>query len=179
MSHGYKQIHKSRQTAEESRTKYNSEEIDIESDTESIFVKISLLNNKSLITGSIYRPPNSDNEYMEKIKCAVDDIAKKHRSSVVWLGGDLNLPDISWNSDSVTIAGHQNPVSLNNKFLELVQDNHLEQVVTFPTRHENTLDLFLTNRPSLVNICEPLPGLGDHEIVYIDTDISAKLIKPF
>jgi hypothetical protein len=79
----------------------------------------------------------------------------------------------------VTIAGHQNPVSLNNKFLELVQDNHLKQVVTFPTRHENTLDLFLMNRPSLVNRCEPLPGLGDHEIVYIDTDISAKLIKSF
>jgi hypothetical protein len=115
---------------------------------------------------------------MEKIKCAVNDITKKHRSSVVWLGGDLNLPDIGWNSDSVTIAGHQNPVSLNNKFLELVQDNHLKQVVTFPTRHENTLDLFLMNRPSLVNRCEPLPGLGDHEIVYIDTDISAKLNKP-
>ena len=45
-------------------------------------------------------------------------------------------------------------------------------------RHENTLDLFLMNRPSLVNRCEPLPGLGDHEIVYIDTDISAKLNKP-
>ena len=94
---------------------------------------------------------------MEKIKCAEDDITKKHRSSVVWLGGDLNLPDISWNSDSVIIAGQQNPLSLNNTFLELVQDNHLEQVVTFPTRHENTLDLFLANRPSLVNRCEPLP----------------------
>ena len=67
---------------------------------------------------------------------------------------------------------------MNNTFLELVQDNHLEQVATFPTRHENTLDIFLTNRPSLVNRCEPLPGLGDHEIVYIDTDISAKLNKP-
>ena len=67
---------------------------------------------------------------------------------------------------------------MNNKFLELVQDNHLEQVVTFPTRHEDTLDLFLTNRPFLVNRCVPLPGLGDHEIVYIDTDISAKLNKP-
>ena len=115
---------------------------------------------------------------MEKIKCAVNDITKKHRSSVVWLGGDLNLPDISWNSDSVTIAGQQNPLSLSNTFLELVQDNHLEQVVTFPTRHENTLDLFLANRPSLVNRCEPLPWLGDHEIVYIDTNISAKLNKP-
>ena len=77
------------------KSEYISEEIDIESDTEFIFVKISLLNNKSLITGSIYRPPNSNNEYMEKIKWAVDDITKKHRSSVVWLGDDLILPDIS------------------------------------------------------------------------------------
>ena len=36
------------------KSEYVSEEIDIESDTEFIFVKISLLNNKSLITGSIY-----------------------------------------------------------------------------------------------------------------------------
>jgi hypothetical protein len=78
----------------------------------------------------------------------------------------------------VTIAGHHNPVSLNNTFLELVQDNHLEQVVIFPTRHENMLDLFLANRPSLVNRCEPLPWLGDHGIVYIGADISAKLNKP-
>jgi hypothetical protein len=27
-------------------------------------------------------------------------------------------------------------------------------------------------------ICVPLPGLGDHEIVYIGSDISAKLNKP-
>ena len=72
-----------------------SEDIDIESDTESIFIKISLLNNKSMITGSIYRPPKSDNENMEKIKCAENDTTKKHRSSVVWLGDDLILPDIS------------------------------------------------------------------------------------
>jgi hypothetical protein len=70
-------------------SEYISEDIDIESDTESIFVKISLLSNTSLITGSLYRPPNSDNENMEKIKCAEDDITKNHISSVVWLGGDF------------------------------------------------------------------------------------------
>ena len=70
-------------------SEYISEDIDIESDTESIFIKKSLLNNKSLITGSINRPPNSDNENMEKIKCAEDDITKNHISSVVWLGGDF------------------------------------------------------------------------------------------
>ncbi|CAG2241231.1 unnamed protein product [Mytilus edulis] len=44
----------------------------------------------------------------------------------------------------------------------------------FSNKKNHTLDLFLTNRPSLVNRCEPLPGIGDHDIVYIDTDITAK-----
>lgn len=33
----------------------------------------------------------------------------------------------------------------------------------------------MTNRPSLVNRCEPLPGIVDHDIVYID--ITAKINK--
>jgi hypothetical protein len=71
-------------------------------------------------------------------------------------------------------------LQINSTFLDLVQDNHLEQVITFPTRKEHTLDLFLTNRHSLVNRCKPLPGIGDHDIVYIDSDIhvTAKINKP-
>lgn len=75
---------------------------------------------------------------MEKIKSTVDNVLRKNRTSVVWLGGDI---------------------------------------VTFPTRKEHTLDVFLTNRPSLVNQCEPLPDIGDHDIVYIDSDITAKINK--
>ena len=51
-------------------------------------------------------------------------------------------------------------------------------MVNFPTRGTNILDLFATNRPSLVNRCPPLPGLGDHDIVFIDSDITAKRTKP-
>ena len=120
------------------KTDYISELIDTENDTESIYIKISLYNNKSLIVGSIYRPPNSDINYVEKIKSTVDNVLRKNRTSVVWLGGDI---------------------------------------VTFPTRKEHTLDVFLTNRPSLVNRCEPLPDIGDHDIVYIDSDITAKINK--
>ena len=29
-----------------------------------------------------------------------------------------------------------------------------------------------------ISIGEPLPGIGDHDIVYIDTDITAKINKP-
>jgi hypothetical protein len=56
------------------KSDYISELIDIENNTESMFIKISLHNNKSLIVGSIYRPPNSDINYMEKIKSTVDNV---------------------------------------------------------------------------------------------------------
>lgn len=38
----------------------------------------------------------------------------------------------------------------------------------------------MTNRPSLVNRCEPIPGMSDYDngIVYIDNDITAKINKP-
>lgn len=61
------------------------------------------------------------------------------------------------------------------KFLDLIHDSNLEQIVSFPTRKDHVLDLFITNRPSLVNRCEPLPGIVDHDIVYID--ITAKINK--
>jgi len=37
--------------------------------------------------------------------------------------------------------------------------------VDFPTRLTNVLDLFITNIPSLILSCKPLPDISDHEIV--------------
>ncbi|KAL8603552.1 hypothetical protein ACOMHN_052781 [Nucella lapillus] len=37
-------------------------------------------------------------------------------------------------------------------------------------RGENTLDIFLTSHPSLVPRIEPLPGISDHDIVYLEFD---------
>ncbi|MCS5551394.1 MAG: reverse transcriptase family protein, partial [Gammaproteobacteria bacterium] len=62
--------------------------------------------------------------------------------------------------------------------INLFKDCSLEQIVNFPTRNTNTLDLFLTNKPALVNKCKPLPGLSDHDIVMTDNKISCKRHKP-
>ena len=51
-----------------------------------------------------------------------------------------------------------------------------QQLVNFPTRRYNTLDIFATNRPSLVEKCEPIPGIGDHESVLIESLLMAKYI---
>ena len=42
------------------------------------------------------------------------------------------------------------PLSLSEgeKFIEILNDPHLEQLVHFPTREKNTLDLIITSLPS-------------------------------
>jgi hypothetical protein len=64
---------------------------------------------------------------------------------------------------------------VNNAFLTLVEDIGLQQMVDFHTRNNATLDLFLTNRPSLINRLKPIPGISDHDALFIDSDVQAKL----
>ena len=55
--------------------------------------------------------------------------------------------------------------------MEGICDAGWEQMVTDPTRGDNTLDLMLTNFPGLVPRVETLPGISDHESVYMELDI--------
>ena len=60
----------------------------------------------------------------------------------------------------------------------MIQDLGAEQMVDFPTRKDNILDIFVTNRPSLVNKRNPIPGLSDQDIVPIDANIVPTRQKP-
>ena len=64
-------------------------------------------------------------------------------------------------------------------FLETLDFLNAEQVVDFPTRGKNTLDLLLTNRFSLLNKCQGIPGLGDHQsAILTDIECHPKKHKP-
>ena len=55
----------------------------------------------------------------------------------------------------------------------------LSQMVTFPTRLDNTVYVFLTNRHSLVNRCETIPGVSAHDAaVYVSSDIMPTRQRP-
>ena len=51
-------------------------------------------------------------------------------------------------------------------------------MVDFPTRRQNILDIFVTNRPSLVTTCKPVPRISDHEAVLIHSLIKANRQSP-
>ena len=66
----------------------------------------------------------------------------------------------------------------NETFLTLESDLGLHQVIDAPTREDNILDLFFTNRPTLVNRSTVIPGISDHHAVYIDSHITMSRKKP-
>jgi len=76
------------------------------------------------------------------------------------------------------IDGNSNAVAINHRLLDCTQNCGLEQMVNFPTRQRATLDLFFTNRPSLVDKCLPAPGVADHDMVHIITSATARRNKP-
>ena len=55
-----------------------------------------------------------------------------------------------------------------------MHDFSLEQIVKESTRDNHTLDLILTNQPSLVHSTKTLPplGQGDHDIVHHELNIN-------
>ena len=89
----------------------------------------------------------------------------------IYCAGDFDLPDISWNTNSV--SGHQYPLEINNMNLELLFDCGLTQMVELPTRGSNILDLILTNRPTLIHKSIPVPGISDHDIILTTFQIKA------
>ena len=69
------------------------------------------------------------------------------------------------------------------QLLDICQNNYLEQVVTKPTHitatSESTLDLYFISNSSLINKIEVIPGISDHEIVYIEANLKPrKLVEP-
>ena len=83
--------------------------------TEAVYISLTLENNKQLIIGAIYRPPSSDLVYMESICRDLEATVNSHKKSVLWLGGDLNLPDMNWSS--LSIEGNANAVAINQRFI--------------------------------------------------------------
>ena len=73
-------------------------------------------------------------------------LCKSDPKAAYWIAGDANLPDIDWSIDQV--IHHQYNLHISDSLLETLAKTGMEQVVDFPTRYDNTLDIVLTNRPS-------------------------------
>ena len=82
--------------------------------------------------GSVYRPTDNNYEYAEELRKAVSHIGSTNKNSTIWIGGDFNLPDIDWKTNS--IVSHNYLISISKSILDMIQDLGAEQMVDFHTR---------------------------------------------
>lgn len=90
----------------------------------------------------VYRSPNNDIGYIDLLVKFLKDICE-----VAWpvtIVGDFNLPNVDWKS----YAWPNNPVY--DAFMNCVTESALQQLVSFPTRGNNFLDLVFAT--STINV---------------------------
>ena len=104
----------------------------------------------------------------------------KKINDILIIGGDFNLPDIDWSSNTISGSKH-NPTRVNQTFMDIILELGFEQMVKFSTRLDNTLDLVLTSHPGFMPRCKPLHPISMknyHDIVLYDTSIQPTRAKP-
>ncbi len=155
-----------------------TQEISLESNAEAVLVRIeSEKKQEPIVVGSFYRSPSKTSEQqITDIETAIDSAAAYSKSSTLWMGGDMNLPDINWETNS--ISGNSCVKTLNQRIINKVNDLGLEQLVDKPTRDDAILDLFFSNKPDLVTRTLVIPGLSDHDIVLVDSRIKPTRARP-
>ena len=146
---------------------------ELETDCELLWVKIELLGSKPLYVGAYYKPDESDEHSLSELNSSLSKFV--HKGNPIWLLGDFNMPKYNWRTNTADPCCKN--LALYESFIDLIQDSNLQQMVDFPTRGENVLDLYLTNRPSLVCKVAPLPGLSDHDIVYAESYLKPQVSR--
>ena len=124
-------------------------------------------NKASYFVANWYRPPGSTGEEFQLFREQLDYIRTHHKGKKlpsVHVLGDFNFKDIDW-SDSLSKSGSTLSQSAGQILIDIMNDHALEQMVHFPTRKKNTLDLILTTLPSQFKDVHSYNKLSDHDIV--------------
>ena len=83
------------------------------------------------------------------------------------------MADIDWQNECV--KAYPDHGAQCKELLNASKDAFLTQMVTEPTRitesSSNSLDLFFTNNDTLVNQVRVIPGISDHEAVFIESSL--------
>ena len=73
----------------------NGTEISLQTHTELATASFDCPDKSLLVIGAFYRPPNSDQAYMEELCSKVKELSTHNSGATMWIAGDINLPDIN------------------------------------------------------------------------------------
>jgi hypothetical protein len=142
---------------------------ELESDAEMLWVRINIVGSKTLYVSAFYRPQEQDQVSHESFKSSLSRIVG-YPNAHVWIAGDLNFPGIDWSSK--TLKPSCRYPALHQDLIDSLDDYGFHQLVSEPTRGQNTLDLFITNNPTLINKVMVIPGISDHHGVLVEGNLT-------
>ena len=133
----------------------------VRSEVESLWLDIEVTKKVQVRVGLMYKPPDISSELYEYFLNEISDAVTNHGiGNPILVLGDLNCPGIDWENLHGSNVHEE-------KLIECVQNNFLEQTINFPTRGENCLDLVFTNFTELISeIKRDVPlASSDHDSV--------------
>ena len=123
-------------------TSLNSNKIEIYAEGKFVAAK-ELSSKQAIILAVAYRPPRSDQAYMDTVSRTLSTLCHKFSNMPIWIGCEINLPDIEWETEQLTTNQYTHSISYS--YLDTLANTRLQQIVNFPTRNNNTLYVVLTN----------------------------------
>ena len=151
-------------------------EVSTKSSAEILWVKIHCKGHRDIFVAACYRPNVADKTFTNALRETFDQIGSKRKRPCGYIvAGDFNFPGWDWNLGSLKPGTQQ--ILLHSEFKDFLNDFGLTQMVTEPTRRNNTLDLIATNLPDQVNRTKVIPGISDHEIPFIDFAVKPSMKK--
>jgi hypothetical protein len=72
----------------------------------------------------MYRPTNNDEVHAHALANTIIDICSKYAKDTIWVCGNMNLPNIDWEDN--TITGNQYKKEINELLRSTIDDADLE-----------------------------------------------------
>ena len=137
---------------------------EMENNSESIWAKV-FANKTSHFVASWYRPPGSTSEEFQLFREQLNYIRTQGKKlPSVHVLGEFNFKYIDW-LDRLSKSDSTLSQSEGQILIHIMTDHGLEQMVHFPTREKNTLDLILTTLPGQFQDVHSPDQLNDQDIV--------------
>ena len=76
-----------------------------------------------------------------------------------------------------TVTNNAYPLDICNSLIDVFNLGGFSQLIDTPTCGGNILDLFATNRPNLVQQAIVNPSISDHEIICVESILSAVVLE--
>ncbi|WAQ95747.1 hypothetical protein MAR_028437, partial [Mya arenaria] len=153
-----------------------SEQPKLQTNFEIVWVKLEIKGCKPMYISSYYRPHESDLQSLLELEKSLDIVNKLKGTKLIL--GDFNFPKLTWDSEHMP---HLKPgfstTTVYDKFLDIINDQNMTQMVSENTRNDNILDLFLTTNLTFVDKVNIIPGISDHDIISTIVNARPNILK--